>query len=124
MYRYCLKNNPEYQSQVIRHTETKLQEDMRKSTFLPTVHASLGNSWDLGRSVDKTGVMQDRSSQSLSISIGANLNLFSGFSRLHELRSAQLQRSASERSLEQARLKSGDASNTNSISLTLRLSVL
>ena len=103
----AIKNNPEYQSQVIRHTETKLQEDMRKSAFLPTVHASLGNSWDLGRSVDKTGVMQDRSSQSLSISIGANLNIFSGFSRLHELRSAQLQRSASERSLEQARLNLG-----------------
>ena len=38
----AIKNNPEYQSQVIRHTETKLQEDMRKSAFLPTVHASLG----------------------------------------------------------------------------------
>lgn len=99
----AIKNSPEYQYKLIQHEQTRLDESSKRNAFLPSVQGALGNSWDFGRSQDKTGVLKDQSSQSLSGSIGASVVLFSGFSRLHELKGARLQTEASIYNLAQAR---------------------
>lgn len=99
----AIANNPDYQTKLIREERAKLQVERSQSAFLPSLQASVGQSWDFGRSVDKTGVMSDRSSMGSSASIGANITLFSGFSRLHELKANKLQLEATMSDLTQAR---------------------
>lgn len=99
----AIRNNADYRSREVQHERTKLQVETSRNAFLPTAQASLNQSWDFGRSADKTGVVSDRSSQSSSGSIGISWTIFSGFSRLHDLKSAKLQVEASTAGLAQAR---------------------
>lgn len=99
----AIRNNPDYQTRVLQIERSRLQEEASKHAYLPTVQAGLGQSWDFGRSVDKTGVMSDRSSMGTSGSIGASYQLFSGFSRLYNMRAAKLQTEAAVANLAQAR---------------------
>lgn len=98
----ALHNSPEYKARLIQHAETRLQIETSKHAFLPVAQASLGNGWDFGRSPDKTGVLRDQSSQSLSASLSASVQLFSGFARLHDVKSAKLASEASRLNLLQA----------------------
>lgn len=99
----AIRNNPSYQTRLVQIERNKLQVEQRRNAFLPSAQAGLGQSWDFGRSVDKTGVMSDRSSMATSMSIGASYELFTGFSRLHELKASKLQLEAATHGLSQAR---------------------
>lgn len=99
----ALRNSPEYQNRQIRLERSRQQVERSRHNFLPTMQASLGQSWDFGRSVDKTGVMNDRSSMGASFSVGAGYTLFSGFARLHDIKASKLQVEAAVADLEQAK---------------------
>lgn len=71
--------------------------------FLPTLGASIGQSLDLGRSQDKMGVMQDRSSTGGSVSVGLSYDIFRGLSRLATLKASDLDHEASKQTLQQSR---------------------
>lgn len=87
----------------LAHDRSAVQLSSRQAAFLPTLSASAGQSIDLGRSPDKTGVMQDRSSLSVNLGINAQLTLFSGFARLNDLKAARLHHEATKYETDQAR---------------------
>lgn len=99
----ALKNNHDYKARLLQHQRAELQVESGKNSYLPTAQAGLGHNWDFGRSADKTGVMNDRSSMASSLSVSASYMLFDGFARLHNLRAAKLQLEASTAGLAQAR---------------------
>lgn len=99
----ALKNNHDYKARLVQHQRAELQVEAGKSSYLPTAQAGLGHNWDFGRSADKTGVMNDRSSMATSLSLSASYTLFDGLARLHNLRAAKLQLEASTAGLAQAR---------------------
>lgn len=103
----AIRNNPNYKVQELQKDRAKLQIEVGRNEYLPTVQAGLGQSWDFGRSVDKTGVMSDRSSMSTSLSLSASTTLFDGFSRLHSIRAAKLQLEAATAGLAEARQNLG-----------------
>ena len=74
-----------------------------RNQFLPTLGASLSQSLDLGRSQDKMGVMQDRSSTGSSLSVGLSYELFSGLSRPAAVKASDLDHEASKQMLRQSR---------------------
>lgn len=57
------------------------QAEQASHRYLPEIGASVSQTFDLGRSQDKTGVMQDRSSSHSSIGIGGSWQLYSGGTR-------------------------------------------
>lgn len=99
----ALRNNPSYKARLVENERYKLGVEQRRNAFLPTARLGLGQNWDFGRSVDKTGVMNDRSSMASSLSIGASYELFTGFSRLHDIKASRLQLEAATYGLSQAR---------------------
>lgn len=99
----AIRNNIDYQSKQLQQDRVRLRVKSSKNAFLPTLQGGLNHTWDFGRSPDKTGMMNDRSSSSASASINGSLTLFSGFSRLHDLKSAKLSLEATTYGLEQAR---------------------
>lgn len=99
----AIRNNPSYKTKASQLERAKLQARASYNSFLPTIQGTVGQSWDFGRSVDKTGVWSDRSSMATALSIGASWQIFSGFARLHELRASRYEVSASQSYLEQAK---------------------
>ena len=76
-----------------------LQLSRGKSAYLPSVDAGISQSFDLGRSADRTGVMQNRSSSSTSFSVGASMELFSGLRRPSQIKEAHLNHQAARSAL-------------------------
>lgn len=97
------RESVEVQSRQLQTEQGKIQLSARKNAFLPTVSAGMSQSFDFGRSADKTGVMQDRSSAGSSFSLSAGVTLFSGFSRLNDLKASRLRLEAIQADLDQAR---------------------
>lgn len=93
----------EVQGRMLQSQQGELQLAARKNAFLPTLSAGVSQSFDFGRSPDKTGVMQDRSSAGSSFSLSAGVTLFSGFSRLNDLKASRLRLEAIHADLEQAK---------------------
>lgn len=83
----------------------RVQTEVARSAFLPTLSARAGQTLELGRSSDKHGVMQDRSSVGTSLGLSAQMTLFEGFKRKHDLRAANLTLEAGRYNQEQARLE-------------------
>lgn len=61
--------------------QSRLELAGSQHRYLPSIGASLGQSFDLGRSADKTGVIRDQSSTSTSFSVNASWEVFSGTAR-------------------------------------------
>lgn len=74
-----------------------------QSQYLPTAGISVSQDLSLGRSTDKNGVLQDRSSTGTSLFAGASFDLFTGLRRPAAVRAAQLDLQAATARLEQAR---------------------
>lgn len=66
----------------VNRSMAEVQQQNSRNQYLPEISASLSQTFDIGRSQDKTGVMQDRSSRNSSMGIGGSLELFSGGKRL------------------------------------------
>lgn len=101
--RMATEESVDVRGRQLQRSRAELQVQARRHAFLPTLSAGASQGFDFGRSADKTGVLQDRSSASTSFSLSGNVTLFSGFSRLHDLKAARLQLQASEAELDQAR---------------------
>lgn len=91
------------QGERLRLEQLKIQQDSQRNAFLPGVSANLGQGWSFGRSENQAGVYVDRSSSSSSFSIGADLPLFTGGRRLHELKAARLNVQAAMAQLSKAK---------------------
>lgn len=89
----CLKRAKEWSVELntsrLEVERAQVQLESMRSTFLPTLSARADQTIELGRSSDKQGVMQDRSSLGLSFGVNAQVTLFEGFKRKHDLRSAR-----------------------------------
>lgn len=97
-----------HKSLVIRQgqVDSLLTQDATRSSryrFLPSLGVSVGHSLDLGRSQDKMGVMQDRSSTGSSVSVGLSYELFSGLNRIAGVKLSDLDHQASKEFLRQSR---------------------
>lgn len=101
--RLARERNLELKSRALATEQGKIQAEARRNDFLPTLSAAVGQNFSFGRSQDKTGVYVDRSSASTSLSIGANLTLFSGMQRLYDLKAARLDAERAFVELDQAR---------------------
>lgn len=66
-----------------------------KSTFLPKLSASLSQSFDLGRSLNESGILVDESAGRTALNIEASYQLFSGLQRITRLDRAKISREAS-----------------------------
>ncbi len=97
------RESVEVQSRQLQTEQSKIQLSSRKNAFLPMLSAGMSQNFDFGRSADKTGVMQDRSSAGSSFSLSGGVTLFSGFSRLNELKAARLRLEAVRADLDQAK---------------------
>ncbi len=94
--------NVDIETKRLQQMRAELQVEASRHAFLPTVSAGLSQSFDFGRSADKTGVMQDRSSSSSSLSLSGSIPLFTGLSRLHDMRAAKLSYESTSADIEQA----------------------
>ncbi len=101
--RMATQESVEVRGRQLQLGRAELRAQESKNAFLPTLSAGASQSFDFGRSADKTGVLQDRSSAGTSFSLSASLTLFSGFSRLHDLKASRLQLEGAGAELEQAR---------------------
>lgn len=99
--RLASQQSIEVQKRHLQLHRLSLQLENSRHAFLPTLSASLSQNFDFGRSSDKTGVMQDRSSSTSSFSLSASVPLFTGFRRLHDQRAARLQIESADAELEQ-----------------------
>ncbi len=84
------KNNLELKEQKIKVEQARLSYTSSKNAYLPSIKANISESLGFGRSQDKTGVFQDRSSSSTSLGLNANLELFSGLRRYYDSKIARL----------------------------------
>lgn len=99
------EHNLERKTSQLRKEVAQLRKQSAQHSYLPTVSLGLGQSIDLGRSQDKTGVLVDRSSASSSLSISMHATLFSGLRRVYEGRIASNAISRAEAEDEQARFE-------------------
>lgn len=97
--------NVERRVSQLRKEVAQLRRQSAQHSYLPIVSLGLGQSVDLGRSQDKTGVLVDRSSASSSLSVSMNATLFSGLRRVYEGRIASHAVSRAEAEDEQARFE-------------------
>ncbi|SUB78349.1 TolC family protein [Porphyromonas macacae] len=101
--RHAQERNINISKQELNVRGQSLNVASAKNQFLPAVNASVNHGWNFGRSQDKRGVFVDQSSANSSVSIGANIDLFSGMRRLYGLNAAKLDLQASLETLEQAK---------------------
>ncbi|WP_329902958.1 TolC family protein [Porphyromonas pogonae] len=99
----AVKRNLNVKKQELNIRNSKIKVSSAQNAFLPSVGSDISQGWGFGRSQDKTGVFVQRSSSSSSFSIGGNITLFSGLSRLHNLNTAKLNLQAARENLEQSK---------------------
>ncbi len=85
--------------QLIDSAMVRLNLDKAKSSYLPTVQASLRKDWELGRAQDNTGTYSERSSANASFSLSASYDLFTGLRRPSLLKVAHLREAQSNAAL-------------------------
>lgn len=104
----CIKRaytkNLQIRQQEIDTLETLTMLKKARSEYLPYIVATGGQSLDLGRSLDKTGVMQDRSSTGGQFGLSLSYEIFSGLRRPYTLKASSLSHQASVESLKQTYL--------------------
>lgn len=99
------EHNVERKASQLRMEAAQLRKQSAQNSYLPTISLGIGQSIDLGRSQDKTGVLVDRSSASSSLSLSMHTTLFSGLKRVYEGRIASHAVSRAEAEDEQARFE-------------------
>ncbi len=86
----------------IEQTTQSIAAERARNQYLPQISASIGQSIDLGRSADKNGIMQDRSSTATGMGVSASMELFSGLRRPAQVRAAELNLQAATLRLQKA----------------------
>lgn len=100
--RLAKERSLDLQTERLRIEQQRLQHAAQRHAFLPSVSAGISQSWSFGRSENQAGVFVDRSSSSSSFSVGAELPLYTGGRRLHDLKAAKLNLDAAVAQLQKA----------------------
>lgn len=85
--------------QLIDSAMVRLNLDKARSAYLPTLRASFGENWELGRAQDNTGTYLERSSANSSLAITTSYDLFTGLRRPSMLKTARLREAQSDAAL-------------------------
>lgn len=80
---------------VVDSLAARLKLEEIRNQYLPTVGASIGQEFDLGRAEDSQGIFQQRSAAQTAFSIDVSWTAFSGLRRLYARQSALLQQEIS-----------------------------
>ncbi len=101
---YAIDNNIQIKQQALY---TEIQENQLQSTklsALPSLNASAYESFRFGRSVDPyTNDFTEDNTQSFNMDVSAQMDLFRGGQRLHEIKKSQLNLEAGLKDLEKAK---------------------
>lgn len=100
---YADSNSIEIQRAKVSLQSSELSWHSAKSAFLPSINASMGQSWSFGQSTNYDNVKVQNNISNTSAGISANVPLFSGFSKSYALKAAKIDVKASEASVENYR---------------------
>lgn len=100
--KYALEHNITMQQRRLQISEQEIQLDNDKKNYLPGVNASMGQGWNFGRGVDRTGVTRDQNSMSTDFSISGNVELFNGFRTSNQIKADKFSLLAATENLERA----------------------
>jgi len=86
---YALEHNINVQQKALVQESEGYNLRIAKYSMLPNLNANVGQSFDFGRSTNRTGVMMDQNSVSTNFSISTNVPLFSGMRIYHQIQSGK-----------------------------------
>lgn len=101
----ALENNYQLKQAENNLSITELQELSAKADFLPNLSANLNRGLNIGRRFDTetTGQFVDVTTNNLSASMSSNINIFSGFANINNLRRAREVTASREELLQRVR---------------------
>lgn len=88
---YALSNNIQIKQSELNTQLSKYEVDQSKATFLPDINASIGHSYNFGRSIDPyTNLYTNNEIQSTNLGASASMVLFSGLQLVNSLKQSKL----------------------------------
>lgn len=87
--RYALEQNISLKNIRIQRENAQLSLQTARLSRLPDLNASIGESFDFGRSPNREGLIQDRNSANTSFSLNSNVALFTGLRTQNQIKANQ-----------------------------------
>lgn len=100
---YGIDHNIEVKQYQIAQEDASLSLETTQYSRLPSVSASMGQTFYFGRTPDRDGVYQDQTGSNSSFNVNAGLNLFNGFQTTHQIRQQKQNLLAATEDLNHAR---------------------
>jgi outer membrane protein len=101
--RHAIENNLSIKQLVIQKNIAEVNLNTSQMSRLPNLNASGGQNWNFGRTQVQSGLYENRSQSSTSMSIGSSIPLFTGFRIPNEIARDKLELEVSVQSLERAK---------------------
>ncbi|MDL2296893.1 TolC family protein [Bacteroidales bacterium OttesenSCG-928-B11] len=100
---YAIEHNFTVRKNMLTLESKRIELQSAKMDIAPSVSASVGESFDIGRSTSVTGVIVNNSQSSTSFGVGMNMPLFQGLRTHHNIAASKLDLQATVYDLEQTK---------------------
>ena len=87
--RYAIQNNVRLQQIELNRNSKEVSLDVSKNSWLPSVNASVGQNFDIGRSPSKDGTIKDQSSANANFYLQSTMPLFEGLKIKNEIKAQE-----------------------------------
>lgn len=101
--RYAIEHNIDLKQKEQEQESRKVDLNTSKSSWLPSLNGSLGQSFQFGRSTTKTGVIADQNAANSSLSVDLSMPLFDGLKIPNDIAARKLDLKASIENLNKAK---------------------
>lgn len=101
--RYAIEHNIELKQKEQEQESRKVELHTHKFSWLPAVNASMGQSFQFGRSSTKSGLIVDQNAANSSVSINLDMPLFDGLKIPNNIAASRLNLQAATESLNKAK---------------------
>ncbi len=101
--RYAIEHNIDLRQKEQEQESRKVELHTSKYSWLPALNASMGQSFQFGRSTSKSGVIVDQSAANTTLGINLDMPLFDGLKTPNDIAARKLDLKASIESLNKAR---------------------
>jgi outer membrane protein len=100
---FALENNYTVKQKLLELEQNKIELHSSKMNLLPSVNASVGQSFDFGRAAGANAVIENNTQSTTSFGVGLNVPLFQGLQNHYQIKSNKLNLQASLHDLDQTR---------------------
>ncbi|WP_270229810.1 TolC family protein [Parabacteroides bouchesdurhonensis] len=101
--RYAIEHNIDLKQKVEEQESRKVELNTSKLSWLPAVNASMGQSFQFGRSSTKSGLIVDQNAANSSLSINLDMPVFDGLKIPNDIAARKLDLQAAMESLNKAK---------------------